>query len=383
MKSAWSGAWLVGGFGLLIIAAFLVVAQKPPELIPMDAELLKNSPMPVLTSSLPVLAPAMPEFAGITRWWNTEDGQPLTPEKLKGKVVMIDFWTYSCINCIRTQPFMRKIWDTYKDDGLVIVGVHTPEFAFEKEPGNVERAFKEAGLEYPIALDPDYLTWRAYNNRYWPAAYFFDRQGRLRFTHFGEGDYDRQEGVIRTLLAESGEALEDAPTGGINMPAFSLTKTPETYFGYARMKNFANKDELKRDEQTTYSLRDVGPDEWSVGGPWGIESERAIALAGYSTLRFNIESNAFHLVMGSSDGRPKRVSVTLIDEEIPAGQTDLITADMFGENLRDDPELTLWVVDVTNTDLYRVLRFPAGGRHTVEIQALDPGVEFYAATFGE
>ncbi|KAA0206050.1 hypothetical protein EDM68_03510 [Candidatus Uhrbacteria bacterium] len=351
------GAWFLIGFGGLILLAFFIVALAPAPMPSPDAGFLRSSPMPVITGSrLPVLADAMPPFSGITRWWNTDGDRPLTAEDLRGKVVWIDFWTYSCINCIRTQPFLRKMWETYQDDGLVIVGVHTPEFAFEKDPDNVERAIGRAGLEYPIALDPNYETWNAYGNRYWPAGYFFDREGRLRFAHFGEGEYEEQERVIRELL-EEGAALAEAPVGGIPMPAFALTRTPETYFGSARMASFANRDEFQAETDARYTLRDVGANEWSVDGRWNIRPEYAESLHAGNRFRMNVESNAMHLVLGSSNGT-KRVRVTV----------DGVFTDE---------------IEVTVKQLYTVARFPEGGRHLVEVELADPGVEFYAVTFGE
>jgi cytochrome c biogenesis protein CcdA/thiol-disulfide isomerase/thioredoxin len=343
---------ILGAIGFVTHLDTILLANLPTS--PFVDMILPSSNMPMPASSatttgtpsdLPVLAPAMPPFLGISQWWNTENGQPLTPENLKGKVVLVDFWTYSCINCIRTQPFLKKIWDTYKNDGLVIVGVHTPEFAFEKVPANVDEAIKKAGLTYPIALDADYSTWNAYGNQYWPAGYFFDRQGRLRFTHFGEGNYDEQEQVIRELLAES-KPLTEQPTGLDVTPNFALTETPETYFGSARAERF------------TQNFDNVGEDQWSTQGDWNVTSEYAASLAAGNRFRMNVQSNAMYLVLGAMDGGAKHLK---------------ITAD--GKAL--DP------VTVTNRQLYTIAEFPNGGRHTIDVEIDDPGVEFYAATFGK
>lgn len=355
---------LLGIPGLLIVGAVVLLSFKPADLGPMNDNVIANNPMPIIrdtsisgspVSNLPVLAAAMPEFQGISRWWNTTEDKPLTKEDLEGKVVMVDFWTYSCINCIRTQPFMRKIWETYKDDGLVIVGIHTPEFAFEKDPENVGEAIKKAGLEYPIGLDDRYATWNAFSNRYWPAAYVFDRQGRLRFTHFGEGDYEKQEQVIRELLTEGGR-LADEATGIDPTPNFQLTKTHETYFGFQRSERFQNVDQFKADTNVRYALRDVPADAWSLGGFWKITSEYAAGLEAGSRFRMNMESDAMHLVLGSMDGE-KRVRI-LVD---------------------GDAKETIIVKD---KQLYTIANFPEGGRHIVELELLDGDVEFYAATFG-
>jgi hypothetical protein len=190
------------------------------------------------------------------------------------------------------------------------------------------------------------------------------------------------ERVIRDLLEENG-SVSGEMTYASTTPDFASIKTPETYFGYQRMDGFVNAKEQKNDAIATYTIQDPPPNGWSLGGRWRLEQERAISLAGWNTLRFNVQANAFHLVMGSSDGKPKRVAVTLVNEDIKPDAQALITPDMFGQDLRDDEELTEWIVDVTRKDLYRVLRFPNGGRHTIELRPLDPGVEFYAATFGE
>jgi cytochrome c biogenesis protein CcdA/thiol-disulfide isomerase/thioredoxin len=319
-----------------------------PDLMPVTSQ-NPSSSMTTSTggvaSDLPVITDHMPEFQGISQWWNTENNQPLTPASLKGKVVLVDFWTYSCINCIRTQPFLKKIYDTYKDDGLVIVGVHTPEFAFEKVPTNVQDAITKAGLTYPIALDADYGTWNAYANHYWPAGYFFDRQGRLRFTHFGEGNYDEQEQVIRDLLAE-GAPVMDKPTGLDVTPNFALTETPETYFGSARAERF------------TPNFDSVGSDQWSTSGSWKVTDEYDSSLDAGNKFRMNIQSNAMYLVLGSMDGGAKRIKIMADGKDI-------------------EP------ITVSNRQLYTIAKFPQGGRHVIDLEMLDPGVEFYAATFGE
>lgn len=369
---------LLLGFITIFIIAAVIASIHPVQLGPMDESTLENNPMPLIMpksdSGLPVLSDSMPEFAGITKWLNTPDGKPLTKEDLKGKVVLVDFWTYSCINCIRTQPVLRAWWDAYKDDGFVIVGVHTPEFAFEKVEKNVAEAVQKAKLEYPIALDPDYQTWQAYSNHYWPAGYFFDRQGRLRFMHAGEGEYDKQEDVIRTLLAESGETLEHAPTGADTAPHLLASQTPETYFGARRGSHFANQNEFGQvDASTTFTLRDLRKDEWSIDGTWSITEEYALAEQSGDRFTMNVQANAMHIVLGSADG-PKRLRV-LVDGKNPTDEQ--LTAD----TVRQEDGSA--VITVEFKDLYRIAKFPDSGRHTVELQLLDPGVEFYAATFGE
>ncbi len=351
---------IIGAFLVLIAGAIAILTLHPLSLdiMPATNTVSDTSKLPEgpATSSLPVLAPSMPEFQGITKWWNTPDGQPLTPASLKGKVVLVDFWTYSCINCIRTQPVLKAWWKAYADDGLVIVGVHTPEFAFEKVPENVEAALKKAGLEYPIALDADYATWNAYSNRYWPAGYFFDRQGRLRFAHFGEGNYDEQERVIRELLME-GSTLNQAETHADSSPTANGEQTPETYFGLSRQERFVNAQTMHDNAPADYLLGEPANDQWTVGGRWAFLPERAESLASGNTFRMNFDSNAFYLVLGSPDG-PRRIKIVVDGKE---------TGDL----------------TVDAKQLYTIAEFPQAGRHTVELNMTDAGVQFYSATFGK
>ena len=220
---------------------------------------------PGKASGLPVLGTA-PEFVGNQHWFNTPGDKPLTLRSLRGRVVLVDFWTYSCINCLRTLPYLTA-WDrTYRKDGLTIVGVHSPEFPFEKDAGNVAEAIERNGIEYPVAQDNDLATWNAYGNQYWPSEYFIDAKGKVRFAHFGEGEYGEKEKVIRELLAEAGPAGRQArlaaPTGSNPRPAVT---TPETYLGAARAERFTN-------PMLSPGLHDFGkppappPNEFAYGG---------------------------------------------------------------------------------------------------------------------
>ena len=360
-----------GAFAILIIAA-IVISAKDPIQLQIPAHQIKPMPMPLERSNLPVLQEMMPEFVGLTNWWNTDGNKPLTKDDLKGKVVFVDFWTYSCINCIRTQPVLRKWWETYKDENFVIIGIHTPEFAFEKDPDNVESAIKKAGLLYPIALDTDFKTWQAYNNHYWPAGYLFDAEGRLRYTHFGEGNYDETEEAIRTLLEESGAKVAE-PTGIDTTPDFSLTKTKETYFGYNRAEAFANASEFKPDEIINYTLKTPGQNQWSIAGAWRVEDERSVAVAEGASFQMNVESNAMHLVLGTPEQSAK--IELIVDNKAPSD-------DMLTENTVRQLDGSV-ILTVRGKDLYRILRFPDAGRHTVKLKMIDANVQFYAATFGE
>ena len=291
-----------------------------------------------------------PEFDRIDLWLNSE---PLTMDGLRGKVVLIDFWTYSCINCLRTLPHVRAWDEAYRDDGLVIVGVHTPEFAFERDAGNVRRAVRDLGVEYPVALDNAYGTWTAWQNRYWPAKYFVDRAGRLRYAHFGEGGYEESERVLRRLLAEdsdtelvSADIADETPSG---------EQTPETYLGYQRLDRFVG-SELVPDREAEYSIPDYVPLHGiGYGGRWTVEGERIVAGED-ARLRLPFHARDVFLVLGTSAG-PGRVEVFLDGERVGA-------------------------VSVTVHDLYTLARIPGEKRDHVLDLRFSPGTEAYAFTFG-
>src|SRR5215211_2964250 len=248
-----------------------------------------------------------PEFAGISSWLNS---RPLTPEGLRGKVVLVDFWTYSCVNCLRTLPFLRA-WDkAYRDEGLQIVGVHTPEFAFEHEVDNVRGAVNRLGVGYAVAIDNDYGTWNAYGNQYWPAKYLIDREGHIRFVHFGEGSYAETERVIRSLLAERPTAKLVSAAIAEAMP--SRDATPETYLGYQRSMGLAN-PAVAPNRDAPYRLpAELAQNQLAYGGRWRVEAERAIAGRD-ARLRLHFRAKEVNLVLGGNgrvqvllDGRPVR-----------------------------------------------------------------------------
>jgi cytochrome c biogenesis protein CcdA/thiol-disulfide isomerase/thioredoxin len=298
-----------------------------------------------------------PEFREIGGWLNTAGERPLTLEELRGRVVLIDFWTYSCINCLRTLPYLKAWDDAYRADGLTIVGVHTPEFAFEREPGNVRDAVRALGLRYPIALDPDYGTWNAWGNRYWPAKYFVDRRGRLRFAHFGEGEYARSEQVIRELLAEDGAEppARMASVRGADQ-ASGAALTPETYLGYERLdreRQYAGSD-LAPDRVARYRFQTspLGPSQFAYEGPWRVEGERIVASGIGANLRLRFQARDVHLVLG---GR------------------GVVEVRLDGRRRRS--------VRVRGDRLYTLLRLPEPRDGLLELR-FSPDVEAYAFTFG-
>lgn len=291
-----------------------------------------------------------PEFEGIEGWINSE---PLTMESLRGHVVLIDFWTYSCVNCVRTLPHLTAWDEAYRDAGLVIVGVHTPEFAFERDPGNVRRAVGDHGIEYPVALDPDYATWQAWQNRYWPAKYFVDRQGHLRYAHFGEGDYEESEEVIRQLLAEEGGG--DLVSSDIADRTPSGPQTPESYLGYGRIDRFVG-SRIEPDREAEYEIPPFVPAHGlAYGGRWTVEEERIVAGEG-ARLRLRFVGSDVFLVLGT-EGGSKTVQVTLDGEPVKT-------------------------VEVTKDDLYTLARIEGEKTEHVLDLSFSPGTEAYAFTFG-
>ncbi len=312
---------------------------------------------------LPVLGVA-PEFVGTERWFNTPGDRPLSLRSLRGHVVLVDFWTYSCINCIRTLPYL-KAWDArYRKDGLTIVGIHTPEFPFEREAGNVENAIQENGIRYPVAQDNEQQTWNAYGNQYWPAEYFIDARGRVRFVHFGEGNYAEKEQVIRQLLAEAGHA----PGGGdasvkAVAPSAGVT-TPETYLGAARAERFTN-PMLSPGWHDFGSPAPPGPNEFAYSGRWRITLESATAGPGAS-LALDFGARRVYLVLGSP-GHPRRMRVLLDGHPIPAADAG---ADVHGG-----------VVTIDKQRLYNLVNLPRVGHRRLELVP-EAGVMGYAFTFG-
>ena len=270
---------------------------------------------PSLTANdaLPVEG-VMPPLDGAVTWLNSP---PLTADALRGKVVVIDFWTYSCVNCLRTLPYVRAWYDKYKDQGLVVIGVHAPEFAFEKDIDNVRRAVKDLGVDYPVAIDNDYAIWRAFDNQYWPAHYFIDAEGRIRYHHFGEGDYAESEAVIQQLLAEAGAKVASGVVqpdiGGVAMAADVSVQSPETYVGYDRAENFASPGGAVRDRAHDYAIPpELTTNQWALSGAWTIADEKATLAQAGGRIAFRFHARDVNLVLGpGSEGKPVKYKVTI------------------------------------------------------------------------
>ena len=321
---------------------------------------------------LPVLA-AAPELTDTQRWFNTAGERPLTLGELRrdGRVVLVDFWTYTCINCIRTLPHLRGWDERYRDRGLTVVGVHTPEFPFEKDAANVERAVAEYGISYPVAQDNDRGTWDAFANRFWPAKYLIDAQGRIRYTHFGEGAYGTTERAIRSLLAEAGERRLGGSARATAESADPGVATPETYLGAHRAAGFVNgpiptgtHDFGGRGAGRAVVER-LPPNALAYRGRWRVSGASARAIDD-AAIDVNFRARRVFLVLGPSEGR-RRVRVSIDGMPIPAR--------VAGEDVRRG------AVTVDEQRLYRLVELPRAQRHVLTLEP-EPGVSGYAFTFG-
>jgi thiol-disulfide isomerase/thioredoxin len=319
-------------------------------------------------SSLPVEG-QMPELNGAVEWLNSP---PLTRAQLKGKVVLVDFWTYSCINCLRALPYVEAWSKKYAASGLVVIGVHAPESAFEKDPANVKKAVRDLGVTYPVALDNNLAIWTAFNNEYWPAHYFVDAQGRIRHHHFGEGEYDQSERVIQQLLREAGHM----PPGGIVDPSATGAEakamlddatSPETYVGYERAANFASGNvamDKAADYTTPFPLQ---PNQWGLAGNWTIGAQAATANATEAKITFRFHARDLHLVLGAGS---KAVPFTVTLDGQKPGAMHGADSDAGGNGT------------VTGQRLYQLIRLKQPGDHSFTITFHAAGVQAFAFTFG-
>jgi thiol-disulfide isomerase/thioredoxin len=315
----------------------------------------------------------LPSLERASGWINSE---PLTAAGLRGRVVLVDFWTYSCINWLRTLPYVRAWAGKYGPGGLTVVGVHTPEFRFEHDVDNVGRAVREMGIDYPIALDPDYTIWRGFANHYWPALYFVDAAGQLRDHRFGEGDYADSARLIQTLLTEagtgSGPDLVSVDAADIEAAAdWASLKSPETYLGYDRAENFASTDRPAPDDRRTYATPpELNLNHWALSGDWTAGSESAVGHDAGGRLAIRFHARDLHLVMGpAATGASVRFRV-LLDGD-PPGESHGLDVDGDGTGIVSWPRL------------FQLVRQRGPVReHTFEIEFLDPGIAVYVFTFG-
>ncbi len=316
----------------------------------------------------------MPDLSGAIGWLNSP---PLNTKSLHGKVVLIDFWTYTCINSLRPLPYVKSWAAKYKDAGLVVIGVHTPEFSFEKERVNVENAVRDLKVTYPVAVDSSSRIWQAFNNEYWPAQYFIDGKGRIRYHHFGEGDYGQCERIIQELLKENGatdldgSTVEISATGVEAAPSFANDRSPETYIGYRQAERFASPERVARDSRKTYSLpARPSLNQWGLSGLWDVGGESAVLQAAPGKIVFRFHSRDLHMVLApTKNGEPGRFRVKL-DGTSP------------GDNCGADsaPDGT---GEVREPRLYQLIRQKGQIQdRSFEIEFLDRGVHALVFTFG-
>jgi len=315
----------------------------------------------------------LPPFDGATAWLNSE---PLRRDALEGRVVLVNFGTYTCINWIRSLPYVRAWADKYTSQGLAVVGVQTPEFEFEGDLDNVRRAIKEMDVRYPVAVDNDYAVWRALDNHYWPALYFVDAAGRIRHHHFGEGEYMGSEMVLQMLLREAGGDVEEelvrlVPAGAEAEADWGNLRTPETYLGYGRTVGFVSPAGLAPDKRLGYSPpAELGRNQWALSGDWRIGETPVLLGEAGGSIRFRFHARDLHLVMGPPAGRPPVRFRVRLDGE-PPGPAHGVDVDDNGDGSADYQRM------------YQLIRQPAPiGDRLFEIEFLDAGVEAFVFTFG-
>ncbi|WP_426016841.1 cytochrome c biogenesis protein DipZ [Brevundimonas sp. DWR2-3-1b1] len=383
------GEWVRRGLGVLVLIGVVIIGlgadtglltrisaastgRIEQALLGSIGRGMPTNEAPTDLANLPVEG-MMPPLNGATTWINTP---PLTTEQLRGKVVVVDFWTYSCINCIRSIPYVRAWAEKYKDQGLVVIGVHTPEFAFEKSEANVRQNIQRLGITYPVAMDNEFAIWRAFKNQYWPAHYFIDAKGQIRHHHFGEGDYDGSERVIQQLLKEAGAAnvardVVDVQAQGAEAAAdMSQVESPETYVGYARAENFRSPGGLANDVIKDYVAAPLQLNGWTLSGRWRVTREHADLQTAGGRVAFRFKARDLHLVMGpSKTGEQPRFRV-LVDGAAP------------GPNAGSDIDAQ-GMGRIDGERLYQLVRQTGAVRErTFEIEFLDPGVQVFAFTFG-
>lgn len=316
----------------------------------------------------------LPSFAGATAWLNS---QSLTPASLRGKVVLVQFWTYTCINWLRTLPYVRAWAEKYRDQGLMVIGVHTPEFSFEHQIDNIRRAAREMRIDWPIAVDNDYAVWRDFDNHYWPALYFADARGRIRHHRFGEGEYERSEMAIQQLLAEAGvagigdELISIDPRGVEAGADWGSLRSPETYVGFGRTENFESSGGATEGEPHVYDVpAGLRLNHWALGGNWTVEEEGALVNEPNGRIAHRFHARDLHLVMGAAaPGTSVRFRVT-IDGQSPGAAHGVDIDDQGGGT-------------VSEQRMYQLIRQPKPvADRLFEIEFLSAGIRAYVFTFG-
>ena len=367
----------------LLVAAILAIAIAAPIVLFLKDSSVSQpttsteSRIPFLHGFSPVSAAAQSELASLERAIEWINSPPLKASELRGKVVLVDFWTYTCVNWLRTLPYVRAWAEKYRDHGLVVIGVHTPEFSFEKNVSNVRWAVKDMRVGYPVAIDSDYVIWRGFRNNYWPALYFIDSQGRIRHQHFGEGAYEQSEMVIKRLLmeAEAGgisDGLVSVDPRGLEVAAdWSTLKSPEDYVGYERSQGFASPGGAVLDKPRTYErparLRLNG---WAFTGDWTVTKEPARLNKANGSIVYRFHARDLNLVMGpAAQGASVKFRVT-IDGQAPGAA--------HGTDVDEQGYGT-----VSEQRTFQLIRQPTPiTDRDFQIEFLDPGVETFAFTFG-
>jgi len=393
-RSLGVGEWIRRGLGVAVLAGVAVIASGLDTSVLTQVSLAStttleqslldrfhagtppNKPTTVAQTTAANALPIeddLPSLSGAVQWLNSP---PLTDAALKGKVVLVDFWTYSCINCLRELPYVRAWADKYQDHGLVVIGVHAPEFAFERNIDNVKKAVTALKLDFPIAIDNDYAIWQAFDNQYWPAEYFIDAQGHIRHHQFGEGDYANSERIIQQLLMAAGQA--NVPTGLVAVSASGAEaasdakddQSAETYIGTARAENFVSPGGFAQGTAHVYTIGTPPLDHWGLTGDWTVAGDSAALDQPGGGIVFRFHARDLHLVMGPApDGKPIRFQVTI--DGAPPGDNHGADVDARGQGI------------VTGQRLYQLVRQDGTiGDRTFEIRFLDPGVQAYSFTFG-
>ena len=373
--------WLRRGLGVLVVVGVIIIALGWDtkflsqftflSTAKTEQKLIAQLAQPVAQNT-PGSAPSL---QGATRWLNSP---ALNLSDLRGKVVLVDFWTYSCINCLRTLPYL-KAWDEkYRSQGLVIIGVHAPEFAFEKDAHNVEQAVRDLGINYPVAMDNDYAIWNAYKNEYWPAHYLIDAQGQIREQHFGEGNYqETEQKIIELLKANHGGRLAAVDSkvtvrgvGATAAASADKNRSPETYLGYARQQNFASLEATHKNVEQAYTAPDsLELNHWALGGTWLVSEQAATLNVAGGTINYRFRGRDLHLVLGKQGDEPVRFKVTL--DGVAPGAAHGVDSDAQGNG------------EISGQRLYQLIRQNGdAAEHTFTIQIFGAGAQAFAFTFG-